>query len=156
MSTSEPSSENPSTTFTLDPRLAADSALVTDLTLSQLRLMNDERYPWLILIPRRGGMRELLDLEPLDRQTLYQEIERISAVLLKNPKTEKLNIGALGNVVSQLHIHVIARHSGDAAWPGPVWGQGTPLPYADPDRAVQAVRATMEAQQPSSSAISKR
>jgi diadenosine tetraphosphate (Ap4A) HIT family hydrolase len=116
-------------TFTLDARLAADTVAIGDLGLSRLLLMNDARFPWLILVPRRNDLSELIDLEASDRATLMEEIARVSAVLKSRPGVDKINIGALGNIVRQLHVHVVARSVGDAAWPGPVWGSGASARY---------------------------
>ena len=110
--------------FALDPRLAADTLAIGELGLSRLMLMNDARYPWLILVPRREGLRELVDLDRVERAELIEEIALVSEFLRALPGVDKLNVGALGNVVAQLHIHVVGRRVGDAAWPGPVWGAG--------------------------------
>lgn len=111
------------THFRLDPRLEADTLPVVDLGLSTLRLARDANYPWLILVPRRIDVVEILDLDDADRAHLYGEIDRVAAVLKAETAAHKLNIAALGNVVSQLHVHVIARFVGDPAWPAPVWGK---------------------------------
>jgi diadenosine tetraphosphate (Ap4A) HIT family hydrolase len=116
--------------FKLHPRLEADTFLVGDWPLSRLLLMNDARYPWLILVPRRIGVSEISDLDESDRVMLIEEIAHASAGLKRISGVPKINIGALGNLVPQLHIHVVARSSGDAAWPGPVWGHGSPAPLA--------------------------
>lgn len=115
--------------FVLNERLAADTIPVADWALSRVLLMNDARYPWLILVPRRAGPIEIHDLAPRDRAVLAEEIGRASAGLKTLTGAAKINVGALGNLVPQLHIHVVARNPGDAAWPGPVWGQGTPELY---------------------------
>jgi diadenosine tetraphosphate (Ap4A) HIT family hydrolase len=120
------------TDFALHPRLAADTTFVADWALSRVLLMEDARFAWLILVPRRPGAIELHDLEPLDRGLLIEEIARASAALKGATGATKINTGALGNVVAQLHLHVVARNPGDAAWPGPVWGQGDAVAY-DPD-----------------------
>lgn len=116
--------------FTLDPMLAKDTLPLAALALSDLRLMNDARFPWLILVPRRPGMAELIDLDAADRIVLMDEIAAISRALQAATACEKLNVAALGNMVRQLHIHVIARFSSDPAWPGPVWGAGTAVAYS--------------------------
>jgi diadenosine tetraphosphate (Ap4A) HIT family hydrolase len=116
--------------FALDPRLAADTHRVGDLEFSRLLLMNDARFPWLILVPRRAGLRELIELPRDDQHALLDEINRCAHVLHALKRPDKLNIAALGNVVAQLHVHVIARFVGDAAWPRPIWGCGEPKPYA--------------------------
>jgi diadenosine tetraphosphate (Ap4A) HIT family hydrolase len=117
------------TGFALDPRLAADTCPVTSLPLCDVLLMNDARYPWLILVPRRAGMIEIADLSDVDQTLLWQEVNHSSAALRSTSPCEKLNIGALGIIVRQLHVHVVARNHGDAAWPGPVWGHGKAVPY---------------------------
>ena len=117
-------------TFLLDPRLAADAPLVGDLPLSRLLLMNDARFPWLILVPRRPNLRDLIDLAREEQHALLDEINRCAHVLHALDKPDKLNIAALGNVVAQLHVHVIARRTSDAAWPRPVWNTGERDPYA--------------------------
>ena len=116
--------------FSLDRRLEADTLEIGDLALSRLLLMNDSRYPWFILVPRREGLREIVDLDAGSRTLLIEEIAAVSSFLRALPGVEKINVGALGNVVSQLHAHVVGRRAGDPAWPGPVWGAGVAEPYA--------------------------
>ncbi len=116
--------------FALDPRLAGDTHFVTDLALSRVLLMDDARWPWLILVPRRDGLRELLDLDLDAQHRLLDETNRVARLLQQRHAPDKLNIAALGNVVAQLHVHVIARHATDFAWPSPVWGCGERVPYA--------------------------
>ncbi len=111
--------------FELDPRLAADSAFVADGPLSQVRLMDDTRFPWLLLVPRVAGAAEWIDLDGGQQRLLLAEINQVSQLLRAANGVEKLNIGALGNIVRQLHVHLVGRHAGDAAWPGPVWGSGS-------------------------------
>ena len=115
--------------FALDPRLAADTQLVGDLEFSRVLLMDDVRFPWLILVPRRAGLRDLIDLPREDQHRLLDETDRCARVLHALQKPDKLNIAALGNLVAQLHMHVIARFVHDAAWPRPVWGIGERKPY---------------------------
>lgn len=115
--------------FKLHPRLEADTAFVADLPLCRVLVMNDARYPWLILVPRREAT-ELHDLNARDRALLIEQIALTSEKLKSLTNAAKINVGALGNLVPQLHIHIVARNPGDAAWPGPVWGQGAPIPYA--------------------------
>jgi diadenosine tetraphosphate (Ap4A) HIT family hydrolase len=115
--------------FTLDPRLAADTIAIGDLALSRLLLMDDARYVWLILVPRHENLSEIFDLDARDRACLMEEIAAVGKVLAGAPGVDKVNVGALGNIVRQLHIHVVARARGDAAWPGPVWGAGAPQRY---------------------------
>jgi diadenosine tetraphosphate (Ap4A) HIT family hydrolase len=131
--------------FTLDPRLAADSVAVTDLGLSALRLMNDARFPWLLLIPRRPGMAEIIDLAKADRALLFEEIVAVMGALKTATGCDKLNVAALGNQVRQLHVHVVARFEGDAAWPGPVWGTGAAVAYdaATRDRLIADLAAAL-------------
>jgi diadenosine tetraphosphate (Ap4A) HIT family hydrolase len=133
--------------FVLDPRIEADSAFVADLALCQLRLMDDSRFPWLVLIPQRDGLVEIIDLPAADRTALMAEIAHCSSALRAAAPCQKLNIGALGNVVPQLHVHVVARRRDDAAWPGPVWGAGARRPYADDARArlIRKIRAALDA-----------
>jgi diadenosine tetraphosphate (Ap4A) HIT family hydrolase len=116
--------------FALDRRLAADTLPICDLELSRVLLMNDARYPWLILVPRRANLSEIVELAAQDRAILIEEIAAVSAFLRALPRVDKLNVGALGNVVEQLHVHVVGRAVGDPAWPGPVWGVGERQPYA--------------------------
>ena len=115
--------------FRLDPRLEGDTHAIGELVLSRLLLMDDARYPWLILVPRIAGARELFDLDSGDRTTLLGELDGVGRALESLFNPEKFNIAALGNVVPQLHVHVIARYSTDAAWPQPVWGRGEREPY---------------------------
>jgi diadenosine tetraphosphate (Ap4A) HIT family hydrolase len=126
-----------SAVFALDERLGADSVPVLDLPLCAVRLMNDARYAWLVLVPRRAGLVEITDLDPAAQATLWRECALATATLRSVAPCDKLNLGALGNIVRQLHLHVIARRVGDAAWPGPVWGAGRAEPYAE---AVLAAR----------------
>lgn len=121
------------TDFLLDPRLATDSAFIADGPLSQVRLMDDTRYPWLVLVPRVNGLSEWLELDGGQQRLLLAEINRAGQLIRSQPGVEKLNIGALGNIVRQLHVHLVGRHDGDAAWPGPVWGQGGAVRHA-PDQ----------------------
>ncbi len=117
------------TEFKLQERLAADATPIADWTLSRVLLMNDARFPWLILVPRRADVTEIFQLNPSDRATLTEEIARASEHLISITGITKINVGALGNLVPQLHVHVVARNPADAAWPGPVWGHGKAVPY---------------------------
>jgi diadenosine tetraphosphate (Ap4A) HIT family hydrolase len=117
--------------FVLDPRIEADSVFVAALPLSDLRLMRDARYPWLLLVPRAAGLVELTDLDAPARGLLVEEIALASQALRTVAPCDKLNVGALGNQVRQLHVHIVARRIGDDAWPGPVWGRHPTLPYAE-------------------------
>jgi len=109
--------------FILHERLAADSLFITDLSLSECRLMNSREFPWLILIPKRPALLEWIDLRKEDQILLLEEINLVSRVLKHSVPCEKLNLASFGNVVSQLHIHLIARTSKDSAWPRPVFGE---------------------------------
>lgn len=135
------------TDFLLDPRLEADTFPVLDLPLTAVRLMDDARFPWAILVPRRQGLSELIELEGEARATLTAEIDRVSRALKELTGCDKLNVAALGNQVRQLHIHVIARFAGDPAWPGPVWGVGERRTYAAPQAmlTVARLRSALEA-----------
>jgi diadenosine tetraphosphate (Ap4A) HIT family hydrolase len=129
--------------FELDPRLSADSLPVMTLGLSEVRLHRDARYPWLLVIPQVPGAREILDLAGADQDRLWAEVRWAAQVLTELHRPTKLNIAALGNQVPQLHVHVIARFEGDAAWPAPVWGAHPPLPYAaaEASDALDALRS---------------
>ncbi|MGH6798467.1 MAG: HIT domain-containing protein [Roseiarcus sp.] len=115
--------------FALDERLARGTFLVGDWPLSRVLLMNDARWPWLILVPQREGLVELTDLDPVARTQLMEEAARAARFLKAYAEADKINLGVLGNVVRQFHLHVVARAIGDPAWPGPVWGQGEATPY---------------------------
>lgn len=131
--------------FTLHPRLAADCHRVGDLPLSRVLLLDDVRYPWLILVPRRADLREIYELDRPDRQQLLDESCRLGETLMALYAGDKLNIGALGNLVPQLHLHHIVRLKDDPAWPGPVWGHSPGEPYAPQQRVdrVAQLRAAM-------------
>jgi diadenosine tetraphosphate (Ap4A) HIT family hydrolase len=133
--------------FALDPRLAADTHPIGECALSRLLLMDDARFPWLILVPRIAGARELFDLDGVDRASLLAELDGVGRALETLLRPDKMNIAALGNVVPQLHVHVIARYATDAAWPQPVWGRGEPVRYEPAARAarIAAVRDAMGA-----------
>lgn len=118
--------------FVLDARLAGDSLPVIDLPLCSVRLMNDARFAWLLLVPRRAGASEIHDLDEAGQEQLWREVRLAARALRTAAPCDKLNIGALGNIVRQLHVHIVARLAGDAAWPGPVWGCGVPQPYDAP------------------------
>ena len=116
--------------FTLDPRLEAESFPLGLLRLCEVRLFDDARFPWLILVPARAGLVDIIDLDEAGRQRLMQEVALAAAALKTLTRCHKLNVAALGNQVRQLHVHVIARFETDAAWPNPVWGRGARVPYA--------------------------
>ncbi|WP_417449197.1 HIT domain-containing protein [Kordiimonas sp.] len=117
------------TTFHLHKQLAMDTEYVCTLSLCRVLLVNDSNYPWLILVPERADMREIHDLAEGDQIELMGEITLVSRMLQTALEADKMNIAALGNMVSQLHVHVIARYEGDPAWPGPVWGKVSAEPY---------------------------
>lgn len=134
------------TGFAPDPRLASSSTRLGNLTLCEVRLQDDGRWPWLVLIPRRPGLRELEALAEPDRARLMEEavlagraVRAVGAQI--GFAVEKLNVGALGNVVPQLHLHVVGRQPGDPAWPAPVWGVGKPCAYAPTERVAAKAAA---------------
>lgn len=123
-------------TFTLAGPLARDSVPVLPrLIVSQLRLMDDARYPWLLLVPERADIVELHDLLAEDAEALMVEIRACTRAIAELFPVDKINVGSLGNVVPQLHVHVVGRRRGDPAWPGPVWGVGVAEPYPQSERA---------------------
>ena len=135
--------------FSLDPAFVATSHEVADLPLCQARIQDDARYPWLVLIPRQPGLRELEDLDPACRIQLIEEVvlagnavRAVGAAL--SLSVDKLNVGALGNVTAQLHVHVVGRRKDDPAWPGPVWGHGPAAAYAT-EALAAAITAAREA-----------
>ncbi|MBV9558505.1 MAG: HIT domain-containing protein [Pseudolabrys sp.] len=121
--------------FKLDAQLDRDTIAVGDLALSHVLLVEDSNYRWLILVPRRPAVTELIDLSAADRAVLMEEIAIVSRVLRDVAGCDKLNVAALGNVVAQLHVHIIARRKADPAWPKPVWGVVPARPYAPDTRA---------------------
>ncbi|WP_454252680.1 HIT domain-containing protein [Pseudomonas sp. Marseille-Q7302] len=130
--------------FQIDSRLAGDTLEVASLTLCQVLLLNDQRYDWLVLVPRRESVTEVLDLSPPDQAQLWREVTLVAGVLREAKPDCKLNIGALGNIVRQLHLHILLRREGDPAWPGPVWGHSPREPYSE--EAGQAAVARWRAQ----------
>ncbi len=130
--------------FQIDSRLAGDTLEVASLTLCQVLLLNDQRYDWLVLVPRRESVTEVLDLSPPDQAQLWREVTLVAGVLREAQPDCKLNIGALGNIVRQLHLHILLRREGDPAWPGPVWGHSPREPYSE--EAGQAAVARWRAQ----------
>jgi diadenosine tetraphosphate (Ap4A) HIT family hydrolase len=115
--------------FQLHPRLAADTREVARLKLCRVLLMNDRRFPWLILVPERADIREIHQLSAPDRALLVEEIARVAQAMERFHKADKMNVAALGNQVPQLHVHIIARFTTDPAWPNPIWGKGSAEPY---------------------------
>ena len=126
--------------FALDPRLDADSVPLADWPLCAVRLHRDARWPWLILVPRRPGLTEIFDLSAADRARLVEEIATAGQAL-GALGIDKVNVGALGNLIAQLHIHVLGRRIGDDGWPGPVWGRPGGTTYAP--EALAAVQAAL-------------
>ena len=132
--------------WSLHPQLAQDTVPIGDLTLSRVLLANDANYPWLILVPRRPALVEIIDLGENEQVQLLGEIASAAKALKAITECEKLNIAALGNMVAQLHVHVIARRHSDAAWPKPVWGAAPPIAY-DPkmrDGFIAALRRALQ------------
>lgn len=129
--------------FKLDERLFKDTVVLGDFTLCRVLLMNDSRYPWLILVPCRAGISELFELEMAEQQQLWQETSYVGQVLKDVFQADKINIATLGNVVKQLHMHIVVRMQDDAAWPAPVWGNGAAQGYTD--EALAAMRARLQA-----------
>ena len=119
--------------FILDPQLAKDSIFIKNLQLSQLLLMNDSNYPWFILVPRKNQLSELFELSITDQQILIAEISWVSKIIKNHFKADKINVANLGNMVKQLHIHIIARFTTDPAWPQPIWGKLSNIAYKDTD-----------------------
>jgi len=117
--------------WVLDQKLADDSVFVVDWPLSQLRLINDSRFPWLVLVPRVSDIEEIFQLSDEDQQQLLQESSQLAKILSASYEADKLNVAALGNVVRQLHVHHIVRYVDDCCYPSPVWGVGEALPYKD-------------------------
>ncbi len=136
----------PEQIWSLHTQLAQDTVPVGDLVLSRVLLANDANYPWLILVPRRPGLIELIDLEENAQIQLLGEVAAAARALKSITECEKLNIAALGNQVPQLHVHVIARRHSDAAWPKPVWGAAAPAVYipAVRDGLIGALRRALQ------------
>lgn len=126
--------------FELDSRLDNDCLFLTDWPLCRVLRMNDRAYPWLILVPRRAATREIIDLSSADQGLLLGEIGRACRAMKNSLKPEKLNVAALGNVVPQLHVHVIARFVSDPAWPRPIWGVQPPQPFDGDEAEVEVIQ----------------
>ncbi len=126
-------SDPASADWSLDPLLEKDTVPIGDMPLCHVRLINDATYPWLLLVPRRHGIIEIMELDFIEQAQLMSEIMQASRVLKAQTQCDKINIAALGNVVPQLHVHVIARSRGDAAWPRPVWGVAPARSYEKSD-----------------------
>lgn len=133
-------------TWFLDAQLAGDTVPIGDLALTRVLLANDASYPWLILVPRRPGVTEIIDLEEKDRVQLIAEIDAAARALKSITECAKLNVAALGNVVAQLHVHIIGRRHSDAAWPKPVWGVAPATNYqpAVRDGFIAALRRALQ------------
>jgi diadenosine tetraphosphate (Ap4A) HIT family hydrolase len=131
--------------WTLHPQLESDTVAVGDLPLSRLLLANDANYTWLLLVPRRAGASEIIDLSDADQIELATEIARVSRALKAVTRCDKLNVAALGNAVPQLHVHIIARRRDDPAWPKPVWGAVPARDYdfSERERLVEALRGAI-------------
>src|SRR4051812_22501919 len=115
--------------WSLHPQLARDTVSLGDLPLSRVLVVNDANWPWLLLVPRRPHVSEIIDLDDVEQAQFMTEITRAARAVKTVTSCDKLNIAALGNVVSQLHVHVIARREGDAGWPRPIWGAAAPVGY---------------------------
>jgi diadenosine tetraphosphate (Ap4A) HIT family hydrolase len=119
----------PDSDWSLHPQLKQDTIDIGDLPLSKVLVIKDANYPWLLLVPRRSEAVEIIDLDEVEQAQLMTEVSRAARALKEITKCDKLNIAALGNMVPQLHVHVIARRTSDAAWPRPVWGVAPALPH---------------------------
>jgi diadenosine tetraphosphate (Ap4A) HIT family hydrolase len=131
------------TDFAVDPVITSLTVKLADWPLSRVFLYNDSRYHWGLLVPRHAGVVEMADLSPDDQAQLMREIVQLTGLVRPLPGVEKINVGNLGNIVTQLHVHVIGRFKGDPAWPGPVWGHSSPVPWPEPAKAplAQAFKA---------------
>lgn len=127
----------------LHPQLVQDTLLVGDLALSQVLASRDAGYPWLILVPRRPDVSEIIDLGPADQAVLMAEIAKVSVALRALTRCDKLNVANIGNMVAQLHVHIVARKRGDAAWPKPMWGAAPAKIY--PSRVLEKFADDMRA-----------
>jgi len=132
-----------STAWSLHPQLERDCVTVGDLALCRVLALDDANYPWLVLVPRRAGIVEIIDLDETDRARLMAEIAQVGAALKGATACDKLNVAAIGNVVPQLHVHVVARRRDDVAWPKPIWGAVPARPYAAAE--LRAFAAAMRA-----------
>lgn len=124
-----------SDSFQLHPQLAAETVVVGDLQLSRVLLMDNARFPWILLVPRRPGAREIIDLAEREQVVLLREIAAASRAMQALHAPDKLNVAAIGNMVPQLHVHIVARFTTDEAWPKPTFGFAPPVPYAAVDLA---------------------
>jgi diadenosine tetraphosphate (Ap4A) HIT family hydrolase len=129
--------------FTLHLQLEKDTLPIGELSICRLLLMNNKQFPWLILVPKRVGLREVFDLSPEDYSLVMQEVRSIAEPFAHHTKADKINIAMLGNMVPQLHIHIIARFTSDAAWPNPVWNSGAethPYSFAEAEEKLNHFR----------------
>ncbi len=133
--------------FAIHNKLQEDTSEIVSLSLSKVLLMNDSSFPWLILVPAREGIREIYELGSRDRSALIEEVAAASEIIQDLFLPDKINIGALGNLVPQLHVHIIGRFRTDRAWPGPVWGAGPARPYAEEELIAVAGRINKAFQQ---------
>ena len=129
--------------FTLDSRLQQDTLIVGDFALCRLLLMNDTQFPWFILVPRRADVGEIFQRDIADQRLLWQETSELAETLKDTFAADKMNVASLGNMVSQLHMHVIVRRRDDAAWPAPVWGKLPAQPYSAEQLAVVMAKLRM-------------
>lgn len=131
--------------WSLHPQLERDTIFLGDMALSRVLIIKDANYPWLLLVPRRPAIVEIIDLDEVEQAQLMVEIARAGRVLKEVTQCDKLNIAALGNAVPQLHVHLIARRKTDAAWPKPVWGEAPPLnhDFTELDRFMDAIRTKL-------------
>lgn len=129
--------------FTLDPRLQQDTLIVGDFALCRLLLMNDAQFPWFILVPRRDAVSEIFQLDIADQRLLWQEASELAETLKDTFAADKMNVASLGNIVGQLHMHVIVRRRDDAVWPAPVWGKLPAQPYSAEQLAVVMTKLRM-------------
>jgi diadenosine tetraphosphate (Ap4A) HIT family hydrolase len=128
--------------FELDARLARDTELVASLGLCQLRIMKDSRWPWFMLVPQRNAVSEVFELTPLDQTLLTFETNMVAQALKQATGAEKINVAAIGNIVRQLHVHIVARSEGDPNWPGPIWGFGQSEAYDETEKLALINRLT--------------
>lgn len=130
----------------LDPRLEADSSFIIDLALSQVRLHHNGAFPWILLIPRQDSLSEIIDLSPPDQLLLMQEIALCSEIMKDLFAPKKLNVASLGNIVPQLHVHIVARYETDQAWPGPIWNSGVSREYGidELEKRIDTLRKAFE------------
>lgn len=123
--------------FTLHPTLAADTVEIGELPLCKALLLNDQRFPWVVLVPKRPNIREVFELTSTEQEQLWTETSETAKRLNTHYQADKMNVAALGNMVPQLHMHIIVRYEKDAAWPSPVWGSGAAQPYSEEALALQ-------------------